>query len=383
MRWLRFLLPATAAAAMLFLIGCSMGVFSLAPAGTGTSQWNLIGQAGFSTDQANNVSVALDGSGNPYVAYSDIAYGGELTVMHYDGTSWGPVGAIAAPSPTMTSTPVDGEELAIDSNKTVYVAYSVGGSLYVGKWNGTSWSVLGGGAVTTNLDGNAGFSFAASGTSLFVAFGDLTGATSGGVTCEEWNGSSWSPLSGGTNFPSTVGSVSLAVESGNPYVAFIDNTNNQTPSVMQYSGTAWSYLGSADFSTASVSTIALAFDGTTPSVVFSQGSSAPPTLMNYTGGSWQQTSAAGLDNVSMYTYLPQIKMVPANGALLLAYYADATVNNATTSGVFVYSNSSGSWTPYSNGNMGTPFALTADSGGAPVVVYADPNAHFRLSVAKP
>jgi len=47
------------------------------------SNWVTVGSAGFSTGQAKFTSLAFDGSGTPYVAYTDYGNGGNATVMKY------------------------------------------------------------------------------------------------------------------------------------------------------------------------------------------------------------------------------------------------------------------------------------------------------------
>ncbi len=47
--------------------------------------WVNVGTAGFSAGGVNSTSLALDSSNTPYVAYMDVAYGYQATVMKYDG----------------------------------------------------------------------------------------------------------------------------------------------------------------------------------------------------------------------------------------------------------------------------------------------------------
>ena len=54
-------------------------------------QWNNIGNAGFSADQAFNNSLFVY-NGTPFVAYRDGGKGNKATVMKYDGAKWVNVG---------------------------------------------------------------------------------------------------------------------------------------------------------------------------------------------------------------------------------------------------------------------------------------------------
>ena len=123
----------------------------------GTS-WATVGTAGFSADTAYTTSIAIDGSGTPYVAYVDAGDSDRATVMKYNGTSWVTVGTagFSAGKANYTS-------IAIDGSGIPYVAYEDAGNsnkATVMKYNGTSWDTV----------GTAGFSAAAAlNTSVAIA----------------------------------------------------------------------------------------------------------------------------------------------------------------------------------------------------------------------
>ena len=51
--------------------------------GTTPASWQVVGSAGFSAGQADYTSLAIDGSGVPYVAYQNGANDYKATVMKY------------------------------------------------------------------------------------------------------------------------------------------------------------------------------------------------------------------------------------------------------------------------------------------------------------
>uniref|UniRef100_UPI0025BED8A4 hypothetical protein n=1 Tax=Ignavibacterium sp. TaxID=2651167 RepID=UPI0025BED8A4 len=51
-------------------------------------QWWNVGTAGFSAGEASYISIAIDGSGTPYVAYRDGRDSSKATVKKYNGSSW-------------------------------------------------------------------------------------------------------------------------------------------------------------------------------------------------------------------------------------------------------------------------------------------------------
>ena len=84
-----------------------------------TSSWQVVGSAGFSAGSAINLSLAIDPSGTPYVAYEDGANINKATVMKYANGSWGVVGTAdfsAGAAPCLS--------LAIDPSGTPYVRLS-------------------------------------------------------------------------------------------------------------------------------------------------------------------------------------------------------------------------------------------------------------------
>ncbi|MDP4133173.1 MAG: S-layer homology domain-containing protein, partial [Bacillota bacterium] len=113
-----------------------------------------VGNKDFSAAEAGNISMVIDSSGTPYVAYMDGGNSGKATVMKYDGSNWVAVGDTGFSS---------GEayymKMAMDNNGVLYVAYMDGGNskkATVMKYDGGSWVTV----------GNAGFS---SGYSDYIA----------------------------------------------------------------------------------------------------------------------------------------------------------------------------------------------------------------------
>jgi hypothetical protein len=60
---------------------------------TGTSIWTSVGLPGFTTTEADYLSLKIGPTGTPYVAYSDFVNAGKASVMQYNGTAWVQTGA--------------------------------------------------------------------------------------------------------------------------------------------------------------------------------------------------------------------------------------------------------------------------------------------------
>jgi hypothetical protein len=213
--------------------------------GSGATGWEAVGPAtGFSAGQANYISLALDGSDVPYVAYRDGANSDKATVMRYNTGSgaWETVGSAG-----FSAGEVEDTSLALDSSGVPYVAYGDGGNsdkATVMRYTGGAWQLV----------GSAGFS------------------------------------------AGSVRYTSLALDGSDvPYVAYEDGANSEKATVMCYTGGSWQVVGSAGFSAGSARYTSLALDSSdVPYVAYrdaANGSGA--TVMRYTGGSWQTVGSAG------------------------------------------------------------------------------------------
>jgi hypothetical protein len=120
-----------------------------------TSNWELVGAAGFSAGRAADISLAFDANGVPYLGYGDLGNGDKATVMKFNGTAWANVGT-AGFSPNKAYYTA----LAIGPDNVPYLAYQDGSSwkTNVMKFDGAAWDFVGpagiseGRAIFTSLD---------------------------------------------------------------------------------------------------------------------------------------------------------------------------------------------------------------------------------------
>lgn len=143
---------------------------------TSADDWQPVGLAGFSAGQANFVDLAIDSSGTPYVAYQDLGNDYQATVMKYDGENWVSVGTAGFTADKIVDAEYGNAEdvtIAIDGNGTPYVALnhtSLNSKACVFKYDGSDWNALGPVGFTS------GYAYSLTmdihGSDVYVAFRD-------------------------------------------------------------------------------------------------------------------------------------------------------------------------------------------------------------------
>ena len=111
------------------------------------ASFTTVGNAGFSS-YADNISLAVDTNGNPYVAYESSNY--LLAVKKFDGSNWIDVG-----TGNITSNITTGISLSINpSDNSLIVAYQDGSIIKVKQFDGTNW--VASGSDLANISNNYG-----------------------------------------------------------------------------------------------------------------------------------------------------------------------------------------------------------------------------------
>ena len=111
------------------------------------NEWEVVGSAGFSAGPADYTTIAVNGSGTPYVVFRDKSTGVpgadylKATVMKYGSSGWEVVGSshFSAGSAIYTS-------IAIAPDETPYVVYQDNGNsnqATVMKFDGSNWVNVG------------------------------------------------------------------------------------------------------------------------------------------------------------------------------------------------------------------------------------------------
>gem|GEM_PF-3546878 len=279
-----------------------------------SAAWTSVGTpTGFSEGSAAYLSQALDTSTNPstpYVAYSDLAHGGKLSVMKFNGSNWVYVG-------TAGFSPIDVMDTSLAViNGVPYVAYQAGADSQkrgaVMKFDGTKWEHLGSSGASyfsTSTALSLSLTLSASGTP-YVAYRDLgcgetitaTNPTDIGddVSVKKFAGGSWEYVGSPCFSRGRMADfISLKLDaSERPYVAFEDWGNGYGISVMRFNGSSWVYVGDKSFSGQAIYA-SLALDTSTnpatPYVAFRKDYSGDfkAAVMKFNGTSWVYVGGRG------------------------------------------------------------------------------------------
>ena len=245
--------------------------------GTCTS-WGLVGNAGFSANEAYDVSLYVHDASNIYVAFRELVSISPLKfkprVMKYDGSSsWAEVGNITA---------LLGVNVSFDWYPQIFVYndlsnnpvpfLSAKGRVLV--FDGTNWTYVGPTVPGLGVYGKLAVYDDAGVPVPYLAFVDSL--ASDNVSVVEYNAgtNSWDYV-GSQGFTDTgdpmdsTGNVAFYLSStGTPYVFFANRYNAlaNKGTCLKFNGTAWVNVGNADFTAANVSHTAITVDESTGTV---------------------------------------------------------------------------------------------------------------------
>ena len=225
--------------------------------GTGSSSGGGISNgSGFSIEPV----LAINNSGNPVVAWST----GQIYFKQWTGSNWEELGGSASTG-GISNLPFPSNDsrypsIAINGSGNPVIAWcdfiSETAEVYLRQWNGTTWEELDGSGSGGGVSNNSGYSIlpsiAINGSgNPVVAWQDNTSGDYE-IYIKQWNGSSWEEIGTGSssgggisnNFGNS-GSPSVAINnSGNPVVAWSDESSgNYEIYVLQWNGSSREEIG--------------------------------------------------------------------------------------------------------------------------------------------
>ena len=236
---------------------------------------NLIKVMKYANDEWSEVSnigkigsvpkIVVDAQNSVYVAFNDAGESNRYYLNRYKNGNWETMGSY------ITSGGGSWARLALDSKGVPYVSwvdFYAGNKMYVSKLVGEIWLTMGNAPVSEenfiakncqdlaiDANGNIYLAYVVKGTEQLAVY--------------RHNGADWEML-GDNIADGTVKGIDVAVDSENNfYVAYADGSFGDKVSVMKYNGTEWSYVGQRAFTESSTDTyMAMTLHNDSPCVVY-------------------------------------------------------------------------------------------------------------------
>jgi hypothetical protein len=225
------------------------------------NEWVHVGSPGFSPGtSASYVSLAINDSGEPFVAFSYFEDGTILgKVMKFEGNDGGWT-TVGLPFYSATSVPPARYSLAISSSGTLYVSFNGPDNDFVNptvmRNNGGNWEDLGSPNSVAAI--NFPSSIAIGNDDVpYVAYSGSTFKTN----VKKFDESQWVSV-GAENFSagSAIGQSLAFNTSGEPFVAYTDGFYSDKATVMKFNGEEWIVAGLPGFTTYGASDCSLAIN---------------------------------------------------------------------------------------------------------------------------
>ena len=212
--------------------------------------------SGITGANTNILALAVDGSGNLYAGGFFTVIGGVPAnyIAKWNGSTWSPLGGgaqsyVQALAVSGTTLFAGGAFTSVYRPDTI----SVAGTSYIAQWDGITWSALGGGVGSIPSTTSIVYALAVSGTNLFVGglFNTATNAGNtsvpGTLNIAKWNGSAWSALGAGADNSVYALAVSGTNLFAGGFFSSVYSTNITsvpgTSRIAKWDGSTWSPLG--------------------------------------------------------------------------------------------------------------------------------------------
>jgi uncharacterized protein YjdB len=256
-------------------------------------EWTVVGSEGFSLGFANYISIVLDSSNVPYVVYADGSNDWKATVKKYDGSLWVNVGEEGFSDGYAGSI-----TMAIDPFGSIYTTYYDGAhesKTTVKKFNGATWVTVGSEGFSEGSANWTSMAIDNAGTPC-VAYQNWSPSGEIKAVVMRYNGSDWSMIGGGPVSDSDANWPSIVIDNmGTPYLSYADIGIGEKVTVKKYDGVSWTTVGSEGFSTGSASSISIKLDSSaSPYVSYTDAAhSFKATVKRFNGTNWITVDTEG------------------------------------------------------------------------------------------
>lgn len=310
--------------------------------------------------QANHPTLALDSSGNPVVAWLGSCNGGRdygIFVRRWNGSSWVNVGSGL---PYCSDIHVVNVSLALDRSGNPALAFNTDGiragslDVYVIRFDGAAWVSFGqANSPTDDYSTVPSLALTSSGNPV-VAFQQYNDGQGWNIRVKRWNGSSWvsyySSVGGFGGGPLDKNEVynayepSLALDKNNwPVVTWYEELggNSLNVYVKRWNGVTWTQVGTGPldvtpFNTAYAPSVGVDTDNN-PTVAWTEYNNAFESMdifvKHWTGSAWSFVGANPLDVSLTHANYSSLSLV--NGKLSVAWQASSSLWGSNSDSIYV------------------------------------------------
>ncbi len=336
--------------------GSSSNIYVKRWDGSGWTQLGTILDAN-TNEFAANPSLALDAAGNPTVSWLEFdGTSNSIYVKRWDGSSWTQLGTILDAS--INQDAFD-PSLALDAAGNPMVSWweydGISTSIHAKQWTGSSWTLVGSNPLDTSLGNNAYYpSLSLVSGSLSVAWQEGSDSNSDSLYVKKYVTNAWQAtgslldIQGGQ---SAINSV-VARKSNNLATVTWDEVDSNNGSrnvyVKEWTGTTWSLLGGAIDRTlandAENPSITIRSDNR-PTVAFQENNNI--YVKRWSGSSWINVSNSSINFSSNNAITPSIARETITNLPVVAYSEGGVISVTKANGVIA----SSSWSYFSGGGL--------------------------------
>lgn len=223
----------------------------------------------------------LDANDQPYVAFQDGSAGYAGSCYTFENNAWVKVGNTTYSN----SDPAVWNDLRVDQSSgdvyVLWVNFNNGRVPVVSKWDGSSWSNLGGTQVV-----NAQVAFEQCidinpiTGEINVVFAEGSGSE-GSLNAYQYNGTSWSQI-GSDVANGMISDLDMTInEKGVMLLSFQDKAFSDAVSAMSYSYGNWTFIGPRAFSGGTASQTAIASHNNMPYVLYKDNTASDKATVKY------------------------------------------------------------------------------------------------------
>jgi hypothetical protein len=253
--------------------------------------WELVGISGFSPNQANYISLAINSQNIPYIVYSDASIANKVSVQKFENNSWNYVGQQAFSMGQSSYSYIN-----FDNNDIPTIIYSdgsVSAKSTMQRFINNVWQTTGQSGFSLNSVSDLSFNFD-SNNNPFVICKNIV---SGFIEIYNYNQTQWDLLSTPSLNSSSYPSISLT-NNNDLLISYKNNTNGAFLEVKKLTNNDWSTIGNSSIIISDLSKYAIDTNGIVY-LFYKNKDDSKAYLKKYENGFWSNLLSSSVSNGSV------------------------------------------------------------------------------------